>query len=323
MEMSQLIPVFICGHYRSGTSLLHHLLDGHSQIISAGIETNFFTGFIPNIKKLGFEKAAEKSFLRIVHSSDEKVFNRHLPNADSSLFDEFYLNTSKSQNDPFTYLEAFIEAHAKTTNQWSDEKRFWIEKTPLNELFVDEILDKWPNARFIHVMRDPRNVHASVRLRSDFPLKVRTTYHNWDRSYRSKEKNLKKCDSRYMVLRYEDMVTTPSLVMNQICSMLGVNFEDVVLSPTLLGGRFPWGSNSLSGEKMEIDTSALNRWKSFPHQNEIRLLEALAIRKMKCLGYKIDEAPGFNNLMIATKEKGILLLKELRHWIKRDPEGTY
>ena len=323
MKMSQLTPVFICGHYRSGTSLLHHLLDGHSEIISAGIETNFFTVFIPEVKKMSAEAAAEKSLLRIIHSRDTQVLNRHLPGIDRAMFDEFYDQASKDPNDLFSYIEAYVEAHAKSTKQWSNHKKYWIERTPLNELFVREILGKWPNAKFIHVMRDPRNVHASVRLRSEFPLKVRTTYHNWERSFLSMENNIKALNKDYLVLRYEDLVADPSLAMRKICSLLDIDFEDIMLRPSLSGGRFPWTSNSLSGAKMKIDTSALERWKSFPHQHEMRLLEALASGKMKRLGYKVDEAPDFTNLMIAAKEKGILLLKEFRHWIKGDPEGTY
>ena len=323
MKMSQLTPVFICGHYRSGTSLLHHLLDGHSEIISAGIETNFFTVFIPEVKKISTEAAAEKSLLRIIHSRDTRVLNRHLPGIDRAMFDEFYDQASKDPNDLFSYIEAYVESHAKSTKQWSNNKKYWIEKTPLNELFIREMLGKWPNAKFIHVMRDPRNVHASVRLRSDFPLKVRTTYHNWERSFLSMENNIKALNTDYLVLRYEDLVADPLSALKQICYLLNISFEDVMLKPTLLGGSFPWDSNSLSGAKMKVDTSALERWKSFPYQNEMKLMEALAYRKMKRLGYTINEAPGFVSLTVAAREKGILLLKEIRHWLKGGPEGTY
>ena len=44
---------------------------------------------------------------------------------------------------------------------------------------------------------------------------------------------------------------------------------------------------------------------------------------MKALGYTIDECPTLTFLIIALKEKWILQLKEFRHWIKGDPEGTY
>jgi hypothetical protein len=323
MNITDLTPVFICGHYRSGTSLLHHLLDGHSKIVSAGIETNFFTVFKPKISTLGVNEALRISLLRVIESNDQALLNKHLPGIDIEKFRLVFNEFDKNENNVYSFLEAYVQAHAKATNQTSSEKLFWIEKTPLNELFIQDILKKWPHAKFIHMIRDPRDVHASIRKRSDFPLKVRTTYHNWLRSIQAKTINQMRYPDQCITLRYEDLVLDTDACILKICDFLKIENEDVLKTPTLSGGMFPWKGNSLGGEKKSIDSDALSRWKTFEPQSEVRLMEALAENAMKALGYKIDREPTIKYQIQALRERLVLVFKKVRQLFIGDPAGTY
>ena len=53
--------------------------------------------------------------------------------------------------EPFIAVVSAMYSTAARENQ----TRYWVEKTPGNEEYFDSILDRFPNAKFIHIIRDP------------------------------------------------------------------------------------------------------------------------------------------------------------------------
>ena len=54
----------------------------------------------------------------------------------------------------------------------------WVEKTTSSEFYVAEIIKWFPNAKFIHIIRDPRDNFASLKS-------------GWEKRYKTQEDNLK------------------------------------------------------------------------------------------------------------------------------------
>jgi Tfp pilus assembly protein PilF len=113
---SNIIPIFILGMPRSGTSLVHQILDSHDQVHGAG-ELNFLNKAVfPYIKennsinKSGFSK---KNLLSIRQK---------------------YIDSIKSL---------------------SFNEKFFVDKMPLNFRYIGFILSAFPEAKIIHIKRDP------------------------------------------------------------------------------------------------------------------------------------------------------------------------
>jgi len=324
MNFSSLQPVFVCGHYRSGTSLLHHLLDGHSKIGSCAIETKLFVQYIPDLKDGVDEKVAlNTSLLRMFES--EELTNKYYPSVNIK---EFKARFDELQNGSYTdfkkVMDGYVQTDLEFTGQYNSNLVYWLEKTPLSELFTDDILEFWPNARFIHVVRDPRSVHASVRRRSDFPLEPRTTFHNWSRSLDALSRNQGFMGpDQLIVVKYEDMVLNLEREMNRICAFLGVNVEESTLVPTKVGGKVEWRGNSIGEGYKGVQADSLESWKQFQPISEIKLLEEMSAKRLAKFGYELNFQPSIQMKTKSVIQKSILKIKELRQIIRGNHRGAY
>src|SRR5262249_49594937 len=141
-------PVFICGHHRSGTTLLQQLCDGHPQLMVLPSEGTYFS-----------------SFKYVAHSNpDRRQIDRFITNWIERLIDpnqepHFKLGRSTSETNPYLRfarrllgwtvalrdarpaLLHFIALLALAAAYWdlmhtSCKPLLWVEKTPLNEQHV-------------------------------------------------------------------------------------------------------------------------------------------------------------------------------------------
>ncbi|MCI5212486.1 MAG: sulfotransferase, partial [Candidatus Electrothrix sp. ATG2] len=114
--------------------------------------------------------------------------------------------------------------------------KMWVEKTPGNEFRVDQILDLFPGAKFVHIVREPRENMASLKKL------YQSRFWNWNpseiartigRSCRSAISNQKRMGSEcYKVINYEHLTEKPEEVMRNIADFSEVGWENMLLKPT-------------------------------------------------------------------------------------------
>src|SRR5262249_50587557 len=162
-------PVFVCGHQRSGTTLLQSLLDGHSELLILPSEGMYFTSFAYVARAAPSERAmdrfASEWIARFVDPNHEPHFR--LGRSDSS------------RNPAIDFARALLAWHAalrtrvapqlapllavaaafKTTVAPRTTPSLWIEKTPQNERYVERFAPL-TQARFVQLVRDPRATFA-------------------------------------------------------------------------------------------------------------------------------------------------------------------
>ena len=125
------------------------------------------------------------------------------------------------------------------------------DQTPRNVLYIGQILDAYPDARVIAMVRDPRSVLLSQKKKwkrkslgaSQIPLleSVRSyfNYHPytitqlWSAGLGVIERN--KNDPRVMVVQYEEIVTKPQETISRICSFLGLPYAEEMLEVPYVG----------------------------------------------------------------------------------------
>jgi tetratricopeptide (TPR) repeat protein len=136
---------------------------------------------------------------------------------------------------PIPYESAvFLESLSKieeTMQSWDEDclaagKSRWVEKTPPHIFQIGKFLKLRPQSQFIIMLRDGRDVVCSLKHRPDYQKFLdrldRWIYDNvagllyWD-------------DPRVKVVKYEDLVTTPEITLQQIFEFLGEEYGDQVL----------------------------------------------------------------------------------------------
>ena len=228
-------PVFIVGYFRSGTSLLQSLLAGHPDIAVLPGEANWFTGE----RTRRFDDVHAQWIRRLVSPDGLPPFwtlGRPWEGGDDGYerFTRSLLSFAARRPHGHDLLGDIAAAYAACR---SGAPRLWAEKTPGNELHVREIVAAYPNARFLHTVRDPRATVASIiafnRARRTFPgMPVAAA--ELARSLTAARTNAAEHGAdRYLVVRYEELVAGPERETRRIADFLGVEWNETLTAPSL------------------------------------------------------------------------------------------
>ncbi len=258
--------IFIGGCPSSGTTVLRELLGRHPRL-AVGPEGGFFHQ-PPIIERLAVQWEVE-------------------PGAIASI-----LRASPSR-------PAFVEAMASIQMQRSGKSRY-VEKTPINCRFVSQILQSFPNGRFIHIVRDGRDVACSLRTYGGAKLRggrmVGVASHNriadvaqfW--AHEVSHGLASRGHPRCLEVRYERLVAEPASEISRICAFIGEEFQPGLLdtAPSLIAplgvGRFV---ASLKATE-PVDPTRAGRWVRDLDPGEKRDVAFVAGALLAALGYVND-----------------------------------
>jgi hypothetical protein len=148
--------------------------------------------------------------------------------------------------------------------------RRWGDKSHGAEAHADEILEELPAATVVHLVRDPRDRYASQALHRSRPRGgAGSAAALWLWSVRWAERNRRRHGAqRYLVVRYETLVSAPAETVAEICAGLGEPVE------------------ALAGSWTRIHPGSVGRYRRDLHPREVAVIEALCRRPMRRFGYE-------------------------------------
>lgn len=264
--------VFIGGCGRSGTTMLGDLLGVHPGHICTP-ETSFKLGLVERWA-WGQPGADVDAALDWV-AAHRKFKELGIPvDAD--------LRARVRDKDLRGTLEVLIDIYRRAVDKPS--ANVWIDHTPTNTRMGVALLEAFPDARIIHVVRDGRAVAASVIPLDWGPNDVLTAARNWVDALAHGFALEQGRPDRVMRVRYEDLVREPAVWLPRICS-----FAQIEYRPEMLKGgglRVPASiahQHALVGKPP--DPSRLESWKKSLAPREIEVFEAEAGELLPLLGY--------------------------------------
>ena len=203
---------FVVGVGRSGTTLLRLMLDAHPEL-AIGPETQF----VPELIDLAREGA----------STDELVDAMRAARtwADFDL-DADTLRERAGGGDLAAVLRAFYGLYADTRG-----KPRWGEKTPGYVRRMQPIGELLSEARFVHLIRDGRDVALSRRARGMGASKpMADTARLWRKRIEGAREAAKRLRGRYLELRYEDLVADPEPGLRRVCELIELGYDPAMLA---------------------------------------------------------------------------------------------
>jgi hypothetical protein len=203
---------FVVGVGRSGTTLLRLMLDAHPEL-AIGPETQF-VGDLLDLAQDGAD-------------ADELVTAMAAARtwADFGL-DPEVVRERAGGGDLAAVLRAFYGLYAEARR-----KPRWGEKTPGYVRRMEPIGELLPEARFLHLIRDGRDVALSRRARGMGARKpMATTAGLWRKRIEGARAAARTLPGRYLELRYEDLVADPEPALRRVCEHVELDFDPAMLS---------------------------------------------------------------------------------------------
>jgi len=288
-------PIFICGHPKSGTSLVRALLDSHPQLVVYPEETVFFRRYLPKSKDLDLQAKINLADQCLIHifkwnHADPTPDQDDFPGRDYSNISFAEVHQSMCEFVETRYqregdmLSAAVMAFGQVSGQTQANTRYWVEKSPYNEYFTDQIFTWWPEARCIHIIRDPRDNYISYqRKHPDWTPEFFAN--NWKRSTQAGVRNQERFGAeKYKFLRYEDLVQKPEASIHRLANFLNIDWHLSLTAPTRAG--VGWAGNSMfEREFQSISPDPVGRWMEDLLSQDARTIELIAMPGLDVFNY--------------------------------------
>ena len=219
---------FILGNPRSGTTLLRLILNNHS-LIGVPPESGFLQWWHKKYYKWSENDTKDDNKINLLLDdilSSKKIEDWKLnrPNLKNFIL-------SKKPKDYSEIITAIYKFYTNNKLIIGDKNNYYIHH-------LEELNLIFPNAKYIHLIRDGRDVACSYKninkLNPNLKYipKVSSNIidiaNEWNNNIITIEKFIQNYNS--ITIRYEDLISTPIETLKQVCTFLEVKYEDKMLS---------------------------------------------------------------------------------------------
>ena len=276
-------PVFIVGCPRSGTSFLYHLLLSAGGFARFHTQMNVFDVLEPIFGDLSSPENKKKMMQEWLRS---KAFV--VSGLDAGAIEAQVMSECRSGSD---FIRIVMDAVARR----QDVDR-WIDSTPTNVPHMLRISRDFPEAQFIHIIRDARDVALSLDKRQwsrplpwDKNRSLLAAGLYWEWIVRKGRSTGSQLGSRYIEVRYEDLVERPEPALKTIGEFLRHDLDYAHIKETSVGSvKKPL--TSFKEDLMEGHFSPVGRWKDKFPAAQLKRFEQLIGRYLQELGYALSDA---------------------------------
>lgn len=270
--MNEAPPLFVLGVRRSGTTLLRVMLDRHSRL--AVPDESYFIPQLADRHRGAVDPAAFIDDLRRLPTLRDWGVD----------IDEVEVRLEPGMS-PGEAIRAVYAAYASTRakERWGDKTPMYMQHLPLLERL-------FPDARYVHLVRDGRDAAVSflqmpegVVTRSwAHPKDARSFACQWRSEVVAARRLGARVRDRYLEVRYEALVAAPEQELTRIAAHAGLEFEPSMLDYV--------GSVDVSGKPhqqrlRERPTVGVRNWRSELSREDARAFSSVAGDLLAGLGY--------------------------------------
>ncbi len=210
-------PLLIVGMQRSGTKLLRDLLNQHPQVGIPRVETHFIPWFV-------------RRYAEAPAVDDEPAFDRFYSDFTRTTF--FQNMQARGQTISQEQLAAAVE-----TPGWAGifsailrlfrppgkpADAAWGDKTPTYLFHMPLLKELFPGARFLHIIRDPRDYAMSVN--KTWGKHMLRAAVDWRRGVEQGRASGRSLGADYKEVLYETLLSRPQEVLEDVCAFIGLEF---------------------------------------------------------------------------------------------------
>lgn len=313
-SLSELPIFFIVGRGRSGSTLLRSLFDAHPNVIIP-LESRF-------VQFLYYKYASKTTWTPedalVILQDLQQSFEPPELNHDN-LKEQFNTYASELSLDSICKL-IYLNTHTVFSKE---EIKIIGDKNPRYTFFIPQLLKLFPNAKFIHLVRDYRGNIVTIQRAANTIKESGNTYFaigRWKLYNKFILKYKKKFPDRFCTIRFEDLITNPEKEMTSLCSFLSIDFKKEILNfQSKINDYYSDENfNRLHGSlKKPFDRSKIGEWKKIlPKEKSIRseILVGNFAKKFEYLPYY--KVSFFRRIWVKSLFFPIFIVGQIRFLIK-------
>ena len=291
-EIEKIPFVFIVGRGRSGTTLLQNILDANKNVLMPVesrliiyLKQKYFT-------KTKWTRADVLAFIDDIYL--DKKFRKYW-NIKKELLQERFLAIPLSKIN-FNLLCKLIYLSYESPYE-KGEILLLGDKNPTYSIFVDELLAVFPEAKFIHLIRDYRdNILSNVNVIKTESIPIAS--HGWVAYNQEIEKVKKNHPTIFLTIKYEDLVISPDESARKICNFLSLEYHPEMLHFNKVIEKKIESESFNSTKEMAdfhpnltkpINTNHIKKWETAFTKKEVELIEFIAGDYGKKYGYETSQ----------------------------------
>lgn len=271
-------PFFIVGSGRSGSTLLRMMLASHSRL-TIPPETWYL---IPLLQRFSIDRRLNADEVEGAVS----IVTSHYRWPDMRLSAQDFRREALRLAEPNLrdLVELIYRSHVR-----AEGKVRWGDKTPVYIEILPQLAAMYPNSRFIHLIRDGRDVAKSFQATDWVGPWLHENAGEWRRAlechWRWVHSDLR---DRILQVRYEDLVLETEGTLRRICKFIGEEFEPRMLFWQLkVDEQIPARERDVHAKlKLQPAAESVARWKREMSARETFVAEAFMGSDLTRLGYE-------------------------------------
>jgi len=292
---------FLMCSERSGSNFIVSLMNGHPEI-SGPPSSHLFRLFGLNAHNY-FPTSNEenwRAFTADLVTSRENMLSEWETTLDTTALDAACPSKTIREALDFTYAQ-----------ECRGGEQLSFVKENYTYLVTEFLLANWPDANFVYMVRDPRDVAASLAKMGTFGG-VKQAAHFWRRDQDESVRAFRQIQSggRALQIRYEDLVADTPKIAKQLCEHVGVEYEPGMLdyykddrTKRNALRNHAWGNIS-----KPVIKDNFGKYKKSLSDADIRYVELMCYEHMETLGYTLETDVA--NLNDADRKAEILKLED-------------
>ncbi|NUR87823.1 MAG: sulfotransferase [Nonomuraea sp.] len=277
-------PVFVIGCPRSGTTMLQLMLHSHPRI-AVPPETRFLIPAYQRRREFGDLRApAARQALAGWIAGDRTTKFRELK-VDKHAF------VRQATEGPGSLGSVIGTAFRMYAERFGKER--WGDKRPSYVKQVGILRRLFPDAQFVHLVRDGRDCVSSLKEMPWYTLDSLHAMATWAESIDAGARLRRTLpEDTYYELRYEDLTDDPSTELKKLCHFLDEDFEPAMVSPrqaasVAVPAHKVWHSNTHG----DVSRASVGSWSRRLEPWEIALCEHVLGERLQASGYELTGAP--------------------------------
>ena len=268
-----------------------------NRLVAFAPETKFYlTYIVPSSKRSALESRGLEKFATILRK--DKKFSRLGLDLGDLL--SVYKREFGSKLDLAHFYQCMLTQYAE-----QQQKRFFGDKDPKLLEYVHCLVNDFPRAKIIHIVRDPRDVIVS-RMKADWSKRYVFLLQAMVCSVQLR-KGLRKASelsaAQYMEIAYEDLLRSPKVILRRVCEFIGVPFDVNMIQyqsaakKLVSQDELQWKAATLG----PLLTQNTGKWKEELTRFQVLVTERLCIEGLERFSYErsITDVSAFERYCLA------------------------